>query len=112
MADVAQHFSASPLPPCGAPRRQRLRELSSLVTATIVDCRYHQNVVKLAAKFDEELKQLLDELRRQAHREWNLAHLCARLDYNSYWSSSSHSSIGPAASLGAAAQARESAAAQ
>ena len=37
-------------------------------------------------EFDEELKRLLDELRRHAHREWNLAHLCARLDYNGYWS--------------------------
>ena len=41
----------------------------------------------LAAKFDDELKRLLDELRRQAHREWNLSHLCARLDFNGYYSS-------------------------
>lgn len=36
-------------------------------------------------QFDEELKLLLDELRKQSHREWNLSHLCARLDYNNYW---------------------------
>ena len=86
-----------------AARRATLRELSAQVTTTIVECRYHHNVVKLAAKFDEELKRLLDELRRQAHREWNLAHLCARLDFNSYWTSVSHSNVGPAASLGVAA---------
>ena len=129
MSDVAAHLEAAPLPASGAARRTRLQELSALVTTTILDCRYHQNVVKLAAKFDEELKRLLDELRRQAHREWNLAHLCARLDYNSCansvgsnpaahclarspvihrlmlcadWSSTGHASLGPAASLGAA----------
>ena len=103
MADVATHLAASSLPAGGAARRARLRELSSLVTTTIIECRYHQNVVKLAAKFDEELKRLLEELRRQAHREWNLAHLCSRLDFNGYWTSPSHASVGPAASLGAAA---------
>jgi gamma-tubulin complex component 2 len=112
MSDVAHHLAASPRPPCGAARRTWLRELSSTVTATVDDMRYHQNVVKLAAKFDEELKQLLDELRRQSQREWNLNHLCARLDYNSYWASPSHASIGPAASLSAAAaQARQEGAA-
>ena len=40
---------------------------------------------KLGAKFDAEMTALLAELRKQAHREWNLAHLCARLDYNQYW---------------------------
>ena len=40
---------------------------------------------KLGAKFDEEMTELLAELRKQAHKEWNLAHLCARLDYNTYW---------------------------
>lgn len=103
MADVAHHLQANPLPPGGAARRARLRELSTLITQTTVKSKYHSNVVKLAAKFDEELKRLLDELRRQAHREWNLAHLCARLDYNSYWQSTSHASLGPAASLSTAA---------
>ena len=77
-------------------------------STTVVECRYHQNVVKLAAKFDEELKRLLEELRRQAHREWNLAHLCARLDYNSYWTSPGHATLGAAASLNSAAAARAS----
>ena len=57
---------------------------------------------QLAAKFDEELKRLLDELRRQAHREWNLAHLCSRLDYNAYWSTPAHARHGAAASITAA----------
>lgn len=87
MADVAAHLAAMPLPPSGAPRRERLRELSHRVSITVHECKYHPNVVKLAAKFDDELKRLLEELRRQAHREWNLTHLCARLDYNNYWSS-------------------------
>ena len=65
---------------------------------------------RLAAKFDEELRLLLDKLRQQAHREWNLAHLCARLDYNGYWSSTTHAGLGPAASLSAAAAAHEAAA--
>ena len=103
MADVAAHLDARKLPPFGKERRFALDELSATISATISDCRYHQNVVKLAAKFDEELKRLLDELRRQAHREWNLAHLCARLDFNSYWTSSSHANLGPAASIATAA---------
>ena len=52
---------------------------------TIADCRYNASVQKLGAKFDEEMTALLAELRKQAHKEWNLAHLCARLDYNQYW---------------------------
>ena len=49
--------------------------------------RFRQIVLlqKLGAKFDAEMTALLSELRKQAHREWNLAHLCARLDYNQYW---------------------------
>eukprot|EP00966_Prymnesium_polylepis_P264168 6102770-Prymnesium_polylepis.1 len=58
---------------------------------------YHANFVRLGAKFDEELKHLLDELRKQSHREWNLAHLCARLDYNNYWQSAHQASLGPSA---------------
>ena len=50
----------------GHPRRERLAELSGEVCTVISDCRYHSNVVKLGAKFDEELKKLLDELRQQA----------------------------------------------
>jgi hypothetical protein len=34
-------------------RRAALAELSASITATIGECRYHHNVVKLAAKFDE-----------------------------------------------------------
>jgi gamma-tubulin complex component 2 len=107
MADVAALLAASPLPRTGEPRRARLRELSASVVQTIAECSYHQNVVKLAAKFDEELKRLLDELRRQAHREWNLAHLCSRLDYNSYWVGHGHATLGAAASLSASASATQ-----
>ena len=110
MADVAAHLAAAPLPPAGAPRRAALRKLSSAATSTISECRYHQNVVKLAAKFDEELKRLLDELRRQAHREWNLAHLISRLDFNSYWQSTHHANLGPAASLQSASAVSEASA--
>ena len=99
MTDVAAHLATSPLPPHGHARRERLRELSNGVSRTIHECKYHANVVKLAAKFDEELKRLLDELRRQAHREWNLTHLCARLDYNSYWNSPGHATLGASAAL-------------
>ena len=104
----AAQLASAPLPTHGHARRERLRELSDGVARTIHDCKYHPNVVKLAAKFDEELKRLLDELRRQAHREWNLAHLCARLDYNSYWTSPGHATLGAAASLSSAAAARAS----
>ena len=69
----------------GARRREQLRERSAQVERTIADCRYNASVQKLGAKFDEEMTELLAELRKQAHREWNLAHLCARLDYNQYW---------------------------
>lgn len=108
MTDIAAQLASSPLPTHGHARRERLRELSDGVARTIHDCKYHPNVVKLAAKFDEELKRLLDELRRQAHREWNLAHLCARLDYNSYWTSPGLATLGAAASLNSAAAARPS----
>ena len=39
----------------------------------------------------------------QAHKEWNLAHLLARLDYNTYWSSPVSAQKGPAAAVAAAA---------
>ena len=99
MADVAVELAASPLPPSGHSRRERLRELSDTVGLIVHECKYHMNVVKLAAKFDEELKRLLDELRKQAHREWNLTHLCSRLDYNSYWSTPAHAQHGAAAAI-------------
>lgn len=99
MAEVAAQVSAAPLPTHGFARRQRLRDLSHAVSHTIHESKYHLNVVKLTAKFDEELKRLLDELRRQARREWNLEHLCARLDYNSYWTSSGLATLGAAACL-------------
>ena len=100
MMDVGAQVAAAALPPNGRARCNRLHELAHGISRTIHDSKYHPNVVKLTAKFDEELKHLLDELRRQAHREWNLAHLCARLDYNSYWTSAGLSSFGAAASLG------------
>ena len=103
MADVARLVGTEPLPPHGHPRRDRLATLSAEVAEIIADCRYHANVVKLGAKFDEELKRLLDELRKQAHKEWNLAHLLARLDYNTYWSGPSSALSGPAAAIAAAA---------
>ena len=85
MQDVAQVLAATPLASHGDARREQLRELSAQVAHTIADCRYNASVQKLGAKFDEEMTGLLAELRKQAHREWNLAHLCARLDYNQYW---------------------------
>jgi len=51
---------------------------------------------------------LLEELRKQAHKEWNLAHLLARLDYNNYWSSPSAASKGPSASVATASAAAAS----
>ena len=42
---------------------------------------------KLGAKFDDELRALLAELRKHGN-EWNLANLYTRLDYNLYWSTS------------------------
>ena len=88
-------------------RRLKIHSESDLADAAfevVHETKYHLNVVKLAAKFDDELKRLLDELRKQAHREWNLAHLCSRLDYNAYWSTPAHAQFGAAASLAAAAQ--------
>ena len=80
------------------PSAEALRTTSSAtISATIGDCRYHQNVVKLAAKFDEELKRLLDEL-RAGTPPVELAH--APLDFN-HWTSS-HASLGPAASIATA----------
>ena len=102
MTDVAAHLASAPLPNAGPTRRERLADLADRVAQTVHECKYHPNVVKLAAKFDEELKRLLDELRRQAHREWNLAHLCSRLDYNAYWSTPGHARHGAAASITAA----------
>ena len=99
MTDVSSHLAAAPLPRSGHARRERLQQLSDRVGQAVHECRYHHNVVKLTAKFDDELKRLLDELRKQAHREWNLAHLCARLDYNEYWSTPAHARHGAAAAI-------------
>ena len=85
MQDIAAVLAASRLAPLGKARRAQLAARSAHVEATIDDCRYNASVQRLGAKFDEEMAKLLAELRRQAHREWNLAHLLARLDYNNYW---------------------------
>ena len=55
------------------------------MAALVASKKYSANVVKFGIKFDDELQALLAELRKQALREWNLAHLLARLDYNNFW---------------------------
>jgi len=87
MEEVDKILAASTFPPNGPARRDHLAFVSATVEDVLIDGNYHANFVRLGSKFDEELKLLLDELRKQSHREWNLAHLCARLDYNNYWQS-------------------------
>ncbi|EOD30747.1 hypothetical protein EMIHUDRAFT_455432 [Emiliania huxleyi CCMP1516] len=72
----------------GAPHEERAavrRETCRRVEQLISDRRYARNVETFGQKFDDELLALLAELRKQAHREWNLAHLLARLDFNHFW---------------------------
>ena len=97
MEQVAKILYASKLTPNGHARREQMRDISADVEAVLLELNYHANFVRLGAKFDEELKALLDELRKQSHKEWNLAHLMARLDYNSYWVSPQQASLGPSA---------------
>ena len=62
-------------------RRETCRRVEQLIS----DRRYARNVETFGQKFDDELLALLAELQKQAHREWNLAHLLARLDFNHFW---------------------------
>ena len=87
MADVARELDATSLAQHGAARRQQLAVLSAQVARAVADCRYTTYVRKLGAKFDDELRALLAELRKHGN-EWNLANLYTRLDYNLYWSTS------------------------
>jgi len=86
MAAVAELLAANKLdPPPSLARKAQLGALKQQVGALVAARKYAANVAKFGAKFDDELQALLAELRKQALREWNLAHLLARLDYNNFW---------------------------
>eukprot|EP00965_Chrysotila_dentata_P082433 2720990-Pleurochrysis_carterae.AAC.4 len=51
--------------PYGPRRKEQRAEMTIEVEQTIHEFRYHANVQKLGAKFDEELRRLLAELRKQ-----------------------------------------------
>ena len=88
MQRIGELMAAELLAPIGVARQRQLAARSAAVRRIVREDRYGGNVQKLGHKFDEELRKLLAELRKQAHKEWNLSHLCARLDYNSYWANS------------------------
>ena len=86
---VSEALAACPIPPTGGPLRQeQLLEASDSVERIVLASRYSNHVRKLGTKFDDELRKLLSALRIQSRQEWNLSHLCARLDFNHYWSES------------------------
>jgi hypothetical protein len=86
MRSVSAHLASHKLdPPPSARRPAQLAEVKRQVGELVAAKKYASNVDKFGAKFDDELQALLAELRKQALREWNLAHLLARLDYNNYW---------------------------
>eukprot|EP00962_Isochrysis_galbana_P048120 scaffold19953_cov95-Isochrysis_galbana.AAC.2 len=86
MRSVSAHLAAHKLDPPPSPRRlAQLAALKRQVGELVAAKKYAANVDKFGAKFDDELQALLAELRKQALREWNLAHLLARLDFNNFW---------------------------
>uniref|UniRef100_A0A7S0NR59 Spindle pole body component n=1 Tax=Calcidiscus leptoporus TaxID=127549 RepID=A0A7S0NR59_9EUKA len=85
MGKVSEVLALHPLDTYGPRRREQRATLMGKVEDTISGFNHYVKVQKLGARFDEELRRLLEELRKQAHKEWNLAHLCSRLDYNNYW---------------------------
>ena len=76
----------------GAPRRVTARdrmdarvEAAAAIAATADDKAFITSIMQLEGEFDSQLHELLQTLNNSAHLEPNLASLCARLDFNEFY---------------------------
>ena len=61
-------------------------EAAAAITAAAEDEGFVSAMSRLECEFDTQLLELLETLNNSAHLEPNLASLCARLDFNEFYS--------------------------
>ena len=66
-------------------RVEARREAAASIVAAAEDEGFVETMLALESEFDAQLRELLESLNHSAHLEPNLASLCARLDFNEFY---------------------------
>ena len=61
-------------------------EAAAAIAAAAEEEGFATAMAQLEGEFDSQLRELLESLNNSAHLEPNLASLCARLDFNEFYS--------------------------